>query len=240
MAKLHGEDREALQEHCSRAGIPFEATKPNVPLEAFFGTRVLTAGSSAIVGTTDALDQVVAAFRNRSVVGAFGAQLLTGLVGNAPLPVLTAGATVTWHSSETAAATPTDQTFAPISLSPKKVSATTEISKMLARQSDGEAIVRNDLANAIISAVDTAAVAGSGASGQPTGVLNHGSINSVTGTSLAWSGVLDFIVNAGAQHADVTGFAMPAATYKLLANRARLASGSIPDHSRWRDRRPAG
>jgi hypothetical protein len=40
--------------------------------------------------------------------------------------------------------------------------------------------------------------------------------------------VLDFIVNAGAQNLDVTGYAMQVAIYKLLANRARLAGGSIP------------
>jgi HK97 family phage major capsid protein len=81
-----------------------------------------------------------------------------------------------------------------IALTPKNVGAYTEISRQLLLQSSpsAEGIVTSDLAQVVAIAVDLAALEGSGAGGQPTGISQTAGIGSVSGTSLAAAGVLEF------------------------------------------------
>jgi HK97 family phage major capsid protein len=240
--RLHGDDRELCQDFARQNGITFDSQRPTVPLEAALNTRDLTAGAAGAGGFLAGTEQgeVLSFLRARSVVGAFGAEILTGLVGDLTLPVLSGGVTVTWLETEATAAAEQNMAFGQVALAAKTVAVNVDLSRSLAIQSAGEVVAKNELATAIASAMDTISLTGTGAAGQPQGALNHPSINSVSGTSLAWSGALDFMVAAGAQHLDVTGFAMPVAIYKLLANRARLTNGSIPIiHDGTVDGRPA-
>jgi HK97 family phage major capsid protein len=49
-------------------------------------------------------------------------------------------------------------------------------------------MVQSDLAQVVGLAVDLAVLNGSGASGQPTGIISTAGIGSVTGTSIAYRG----------------------------------------------------
>ena len=164
--------------------------------------------------------------RARSITGAFGATIVTGLKPNVDMPIVSTGASAVWHATETTAPSPTDQVFEQLSLRPKLCSASTTVTRQLLVQGGIEGIVESDLRAAIAEAVDVAALGGSGTGGVPKGIANNASVKAITGTALAWSGVLDFAVNAG--DLDCSGYATTAAIYKLLANRARLSGGSIP------------
>ena len=132
--------------------------------------------------------------RNRSVVFRMGARRLSGLQGSVTVPRQSAAATAYWLANEGTQITEGQQTFVQMALSPKTVGAYTEISRQLLLQSSpaAEAIVNDDLAQVVAIAADLGALEGSGGSGQPTGISGTAGIGSVTGTSLAASGVIEF------------------------------------------------
>jgi hypothetical protein len=96
-----------------------------------------------------------------------GAQLIDGLagsnLGNLKLPRAIGGAVASWQP-ETGPGTDTDQSFDSFTLIPKRITASTILSRQLILQSspDIEAFIANDLANAIGVTVDTAALNGTG------------------------------------------------------------------------------
>lgn len=120
--------------------------------------------------------------RNRMMVNRMGAQTLTGLTGNIAIPRQTGGATAYWVA-ESGAPTESQQSFDQVSMTPKTVGAFTDISRKLLLQSslDVEAFVRNDLATVLALEIDRAAINGSGASNQPTGILATSGIGDVAG-----------------------------------------------------------
>ena len=84
-----------------------------------------------------------------------------------------------------------------------------------------ERFLANDLLSTVAIAVDLAAIAGSVANGQPTGIINTAGVGSVTGTSLNTAGVLEFQTDVANALAETSGYATTAA---VLA--ARVATGT--------------
>lgn len=158
--------------------VPSDVLKANL--------RDLTAGTPADGGRLVATDLLASSFidllRNRSIVRAAGATMLSGLNGNVAIPKQSGGATAFWVA-ENSAPTESQQTFAQVTLSPKTVGAFTDISRRLMLQSsiDVEALVRTDLATVLAIEIDRAALHGSGASNQPTGIAATSGIGSVAG-----------------------------------------------------------
>ena len=120
--------------------------------------------------------------RNASSVMQAGATMLTGLSGNVKIPKKTAASSAGWISSEGGASGESEPTVGQVTMSPKVLGAHTDITRLMMQQSslDVEALVRNDLTASIALAIDLGALAGSGASGQPTGVKNTSGINTPT------------------------------------------------------------
>jgi HK97 family phage major capsid protein len=121
------------------------------------------------------------ALRNASSVMQAGATMLSGLSGDVKIPKKTGVASTGWISSEGGAASESEMTVGSVSMTPKTLGAFTDITRQLMIQSslDVEALVRDDLAQSIALAIDLGALAGSGSSGQPTGIKNTGGINVV-------------------------------------------------------------
>jgi HK97 family phage major capsid protein len=111
-----------------------------------------------------------------------GATMLTGLSGNVKIPKKTAASSAGWISSEGGASAESEPTVGQVTMSPKVLGAHTDITRLMMQQSslDVEALVRNDLTASIALAIDLGALAGSGSSGQPTGVQNTSGINTPT------------------------------------------------------------
>jgi HK97 family phage major capsid protein len=74
-----------------------------------------------------------------------------------------------------------------VTMSPKTLGAFTDITRLMMMQSslDIEALIRNDLSTALALAIDLGALAGSGSSGQPTGIKNVNGINAPTAFAAA-------------------------------------------------------
>lgn len=125
--------------------------------------------------------------RNASSVMRAGARVMNGLSGDVKIPKKLTAASAAWIATEGGAASESEMTVGSVSLTPKTLGAYTDITRQLMIQSsmDVEALVRDDLAQALALAIDLAGLEGSGASGQPTGILNTSGVNQVTNFAAA-------------------------------------------------------
>ncbi len=190
-------------------------------------------GSQYLVSTDNQPGNFIDLLRNDSVVLGLGATRLTGLVGNITIPRMTAGGTAYWLADETTQITESQPTIGQLSLSPKEVAALTQISHKLMTQSspDVEAMVMNDLAQVLALAVDVATLRGSGASGQPQGIVGTSGVGTFdTDGTNTFSDVLDAQVDVMAANALRAGCAYVAdpASAALLMGRSRFANTDTP------------
>ena len=120
--------------------------------------------------------------RNSSSVLAAGATTLQGLQGNVVIPKKTAASSAGWIATEGNAASESEFTSGSVTMTPKVVGAFTDATRLLLQQSslDIENLIRDDLTKSIATAIDLGALAGSGSSGQPTGIKNTSGVNTTT------------------------------------------------------------
>lgn len=207
------QDAAGFERECSEAvgqKMGRAATGFFVPFEV--QQRDLNVGTASAGGNTVATNLLATSFidllRNKMSVTGLGAQFLTGLVGNIAIPRQTGGATAYWVA-ESAAPTESQQAFDQVTMSPKTVGAFTDISRKLLLQSslDVEGFVRNDLATVLALAIDLAAINGSGASNQPTGILNTSGIGDVAGgangAAPTWAHMVELETDVAVANADV-------------------------------------
>ncbi|MFN7155079.1 MAG: phage major capsid protein [Acidovorax sp.] len=174
--------------------------------------RDLVVGAPTAGGNLVATDLLTGSFidilRNAMVIDGLGARMLTGLVGNVAIPKLTGSATAYWVA-ENSAPTESQQTVGQVPLTPKTVGAFTDIARRLLLQTslDVEAMVQNDLATILGLAIQQAAINGTGASNQPSGILTQiASPTVVAGTNgLAptWQHMVDLESAVAVANADV-------------------------------------
>lgn len=208
-----GFEREISQEVQRRAARPFQGIA--VPDQVFqVDRRTLLVGSSAadLVPNPHRSDLFIDRLRNALVMGKLGATVLDGLVGSPiDIPRQTGSSTAQWVA-EDGSLTETDGTFDDVNLSPKTVGAMTSYSRrtLLNASPSIEQIVRNDLAAIIASAIDEKAIAGTGSSNTPTGILSTSGIGSVAmgtnGGAPTWQSVLDLIAELETDNAEGRAF----------------------------------
>ena len=120
--------------------------------------------------------------RNSSSVMQAGATMLRGLQGNVVIPKKTAASSGGWIATEGSAAAESEFTSGSVTMSPKVIGAFTDATRLLLQQSslDVENLIRDDLTQSIATAIDLGALAGTGSSGQPTGISATSGINTTT------------------------------------------------------------
>jgi HK97 family phage major capsid protein len=185
-----------------------------------------------LVGTDNLGGSFVDLLRNRSLVTQLGAMPIMDLVGNVTIPRQVAAGSAYWLLNETTAITASQLTLGQLAFSPKTVGALTEVTRLLLMQSSpsAEALIMNDLASVLGLAIDAAAINGSGASGQPLGVLNTSGVGAVSGTSLGYAGVLELQTDVETSNveAEQCGYlAAPLVAGKLM-QRQRFANTDSP------------
>ena len=186
----------------------------------FLPTDVQKRDITAATGGTDggnmvATDLVASDFisqlRNSMVLPVLGARMLTGLVGNVAFPKQATAGAAYWVA-ENNAPTESTQTFGQVLMNPKTVGTFTDISRRLLLQSslDVEALVQQDLATVLGLAIQQAAINGSGASNQPSGLLTRITPSVIGGTNgLApnWAHMVALESNVAIANADVDSMA---------------------------------
>ena len=211
--------------------VPYEVLERGVDVSlvrqrAQRDVSVAMSGGAYLVGTENI--GFIEMLRNRSVAFRMGVRRLTGLQGNVTIPKQTGAATAYWLADETTGPTESQQTFVQVGLSPHTSGAYTEISRQLLLQSSPgvEGLVSDDLAKVVALAVDLAVLSGTGGSGQPKGIVNTSGIGGVTGTSLAATGVIEFMTDvAGSNITPIRpGYVTTAAVAGLLMVRPELTT----------------
>ena len=146
-----------------------------------------TTDDAALIAEDLRTGDFIDVLRNASSVMAAGARMLSGLQGDVVIPKKTAASTANWIATEGNAATESEPTLGSVTMSMKTVGATTDVTRNMMHQSsmDIETLIRDDLTQSIASAIDLGALAGSGSSGQPTGIKNTSGINAPTAFAAA-------------------------------------------------------
>ena len=228
-------ERECHEEILKRTGLS-EAINGGFYLPMDIQHRDMTVGTSTAGGNLVATNLIPSSFidllRARARVAQLGATMLPGLVGNVAIPKLTGAATAYWLANEATAITESQQTIGQLALAPKSLGAYTEISRQLMLQSTpaAETLIMTDLAKVLALAIDLAALEGSGSSGQPTGISATAGIGSVTGTSLAYAGIVEFQTDTAGSNAlaDNSAYLTTPAIAGLLMQRQRFSSTDSP------------
>ena len=157
--------------------VPFEVQRDAMGTAPAAG--ITDAGS--LVATDHMGNAFVDALRAKSISGQLGVRYMTGLVGDVEIPKKTGNASFYWLA-EGEDVTDSNLTIGNITMTPKTVAGSVPMTRKLLKQSDPsvEAIIRQDLVEGIALAIDAAIIAGSGASGQPKGVLTTAGVNAIT------------------------------------------------------------
>jgi HK97 family phage major capsid protein len=193
--------REGFEFECSQA-IEKRLARPVSNANAFYvpvdiqqrafnvlaGQRDLSVGlgtqptdGGALVGTDHKSDSFIEVLRSKMLMSKLGARMLSGLVGNVNIPRQNSAGSAYWVA-EGVAPTESQLGVAQLSLSPKTVGAVTEFTRLLMLQSAPsiEQLVFTDLAAVIAREIDRVIIAGSGASGQPTGITATTGVDEIT------------------------------------------------------------
>ena len=160
--------------------------------------RFLNASTGAsggyLVGTELLTGSIIELLRNKALVQGLGATVLSGLTGNIAIPKVTGGASTYWLA-EGAQSTESDQTFAQLGLSPKRLGADSAYTKQLVAQASlsVEAFVRDDIAKQMAVEADRVCIAGLGSQGQPLGILNTPGVQVLTfGGAPTYAALVEF------------------------------------------------
>jgi HK97 family phage major capsid protein len=153
---------------------------------AFYFPTSTRAGlyNAATVGAEvvfDAPGDFISLLRNKARVLQLGATYLGGLREPLTFPEQNGAGTASWMAENGGADVPdTNATLTTKTLTPKTLMSSSSVSRQLLRQAqtsfDVEQLIRADLANIHALAIDLAAIAGTGASNQPTGLFSNASV----------------------------------------------------------------
>lgn len=193
---LTGQTAEVVEELRSRGGfqglpLPLEA------LEQRAG-ETIASGAPNPVDTRPIIDRLFPA----SVAARMGLQMVAIGTGEAEYPVVTSSITAGWAATETGDVSgPTVYAVTDRPLKPDhNLGIQVEITRKAMKQSGGalEAAIRRDLAGAIGAELDKAAFLGSGASGEPLGMIAGAATYGITSTAIdaaaSWAAFREAVV----------------------------------------------
>jgi HK97 family phage major capsid protein/HK97 family phage prohead protease len=192
-----------------------------------------TSDDNEIVATNLMAGDFIDVLRNSSSVMQAGARMMPGLVGNVAIPKKTAASSAGWISTEGGAASESEPTFGTVSLTPKTVGAFSDMTRQLILQSTPsiEALVRDDLTQALALAIDAGALKGAGTSGAPTGVYSTSGINTdtFTGALPTWAEIVGLETLVAEDNALMgnLSYIAPAGLYGSLKTTAKATNQAI-------------
>lgn len=202
---LSGAEAEAHAELERRHG-PAKHGGILVPLSAFERRANTTGTAGELVGTQHRADMFIGPLRNSLLVRALGVRTLSDLTGNVSIPKAGTGLSVGWVT-EGQALPESDMDFESVTLTPHHVGGITELSRQLIQQSSPavEDLARDDLSFAVAQAVDRAIIAGTGANGQPLGIINRAGVQTAD-LPATWADVLAIEQLLAAINVDPSGW----------------------------------
>lgn len=173
--------------------------------------------ASGVTGVRDLdirYDRFVDVLRNKMLVFALGAEIVSDLIGSVQIPMQTASSQAQWVADGGTATAISSPTIGQIALTEKRLVAFTEyrMSVLFQTSMDLEAWVRADMAKAMALELDRAALNGSGASGQPTGILVDTNVPTIAlgtnGAAPTWGNIVS--METGLDSSNAMGVFKPA------------------------------
>lgn len=234
---------EASTEHGLRDGFEYEAcvhtstiasevfdrNRLLVPLLAFSGRDLNVAsapGGGYLVSTVAASPFDV--LRPFSVAVEAGMTIVPNLTSNVTLPRVTTPSAAGWLSTESSTMPTGQPVLGQTPMTPKTAAVTVNFSRQWNLQAEAGGILLNQqLLGAVGKLADEAIFAGTGASGQPTGITLMPGIGTQSGTSLAHAGILAMrqaVLAAGGREDRLRWVGTPT-VQQTLGARERAAGG---------------
>lgn len=203
----------------------------------YFAARDLSAGGSDtgkyLTSTQNLIGLTIEGPRPRSIVSRFGATILRPDIVST-IPRVTSSPDAVWLGGETVGSTPQDDGFGAITIRPYAVSTTVRLSRQMvvAGGAERDAVIKTLLRNRILEALDRVVFSGTGADGQPLGIMNISGIGAVSGTSLALAGLVAgqrevALSETLAATPGSTGYAAHPGVADLLMQRQKFAGASV-------------
>ncbi len=195
--------------------VPYDVMASPIEVRASDMLKGTASAGGDLIATELLSQSFIQLLRNKIVVLAAGAKMLTGLVGNVAIPSQTAASTFYWVA-EDGAPTHSGASVGQVPMSPHTGGAFTDISRKLLVQSsvDVEALMRDDLAAVVALGIDLAGLHGNGQSNAPYGVASTTGIGSVvmgtsttTGGVPTWGKMLEFETDIAVANADIGALA---------------------------------
>lgn len=198
-------------------------------------SRDLTTGGVGgnLVATNLLAGEFIDVLRNKTALNRLGARMVGGLQGDIAIPKQTAGTTAYWVA-ESGAPTESDVTLKQLAARPHTVGAFSDVSRRMLMQSSisAQALVTSDIVTQLGLAIDKAGIQGTGADGQPKGVIYADGLNTptVTAGTPTWAQILSYVSDIQTDNADLGDMAWlmpPAAWAKLAASTKDSGSGQF-------------
>lgn len=197
-------EREVSRAGAAKAGVeergfyvPSDVISAPMRRDLITGTTTATSKGGNLIQTDVLGSSFIDVLRNAMVLPKVGARFMSGLQGNVAIPKRTTGVTMYWPGENTA---PTEgaNVFGQVTMSPKTAAAFVDIGRRLALQAsvDVEALIRDDLAQALGLGIEAAAL-GTSATNTPTGVRGTSGIGSVAmgtnGAAPTWASICGLV-----------------------------------------------
>ncbi|HEY6110587.1 MAG TPA: phage major capsid protein, partial [Gemmatimonadales bacterium] len=174
--EMHREIEKRLPERYAGHGGIFVPTRLGVSAhKRALDSLTATKGAETVF---DQPGELIELFRNRALVGRFGARFLSGLTGPVAFSKQTGGMTMHWIGENPASGvSPSDIALGLVTLNPKTVMGTTSYSRQLLvmAPSSGievESLVRDEFSIGHGLEIDRVCLHGTGTSGEPLGIFN--------------------------------------------------------------------
>jgi len=170
--------------------------------------QITKAGDGAdLVGTEHMAGSFIDLLRNRAVVGAAGARMLTGLVGDLSIPRLASGTTGYWVA-EDGQVTEANPVIDAVTLTARNVGAHSAATRSMLKQSDPsiQGIIMDDITRTLALAVDFGALHGAGTN-EPVGVEIQTGVGAVTAGAPTWAKIVEFETDVAVGNADIGSLA---------------------------------
>jgi len=165
-----------------------------------------------VVPTEVLADQIIPLLRSESVVMDLGARLLDNLTGSPVRIPRVGGGTLAYWVAENSAITPSDMTLEQLQLTPHILATLTPYSELFGEVGEGvESMIREDQALGMAVKLDAAALKGTGALGEPVGILNMTGVPTSAWTTLTYAqlnGIVQTLRGNKALRGDKIGWAL--------------------------------
>ena len=184
--------------------VPYRALLPREIEQRVLAKVTPNTTGAAMIQTDVLFDELIEVFRNEAKVVAAGARMLPGMVGDVSVPRQNGAATAAFVANEDTAVAESTQTYNSLALSPKTVGLKATLTRRMLKQPGLalEELTRQEIRTAIGLAIDNAAINGTGAGGNPTGVIATAGIGGVTTAgAITWTHVQEFESDLGTANA---------------------------------------